>query len=327
MNHLSANTDSKGLALILVISMLMTLTSIGIFHQDSLPEEPCNGSADNCDKAYTDVTFPETHNAHSSLDENYTFLSANHRLNLSLQWDAGYRAFMLDIHHSRYSESLDNTSFCHGSYNLGIHPCVTGSQYAVELLSLLHQKMNTSHRDVVTLLFEVYVPYSHIEYILNMSGLMDKVHIQTLGEPWPTLGSMVGSQRNLVLFIEGDYDAQYPFLHNFVEHGWTTNYGERNQEDMTCEVHRGDSSQPVWHMNNWLALENGLSDYTRAPVVNDYDFLLNRSLECWEFQGTRPTFVAVDWWTDGDAVNVTRTLNEMGHWSDEVPLRATTDSR
>ena len=320
MNQLTAKADAKGLAFILTISMILLLPSIGLFHQNRLPTEPCNGSAENCDKAYTDVTFPETHNAHSSLDEDYNYLAANHRLNLSQQWDAGYRAFMLDIHHSRYSESLDNTSFCHGE-------CVLGSQNAVELLSLLHQKMNASTRDVVTILFEIYVPYSHIEYILNMSGLIDKAHIQTLGDSWPTLTTMIESQRNLVVFIEGDFDAQYPYLHNFVEHGWTTNYGERFPEEMTCEVHRGDSSQPVWHMNNWLSVERGTSDWTRAPVVNDYDFLLNRSLDCWEFHGTRPTFVAVDWWTDGEAVNVTRTLNEMDHWSDEVPLRATTDSR
>ncbi|MCH2638149.1 MAG: hypothetical protein MKZ56_07300 [Candidatus Thalassarchaeum sp.] len=321
------NTGTKDVGLILTVSLLILLPSTGIFEPEDLTVEPCNGSSENCDKAYTDVTFPETHNAHASLDENFTFLSANHRQNLSQQWDAGFRAFMLDIHHSRYSDSLENTSFCHGSYDLGIHPCVTGSQNAIDLLSILHQKMNTSERDVVTLLFEVYVPYSHIAYILNMTGLMDKTHIQTLGEPWPTLESMVGSQHTLVVFIEGGFDSDYPYLHNFVEHGWTTNYAERNVEDMTCDVHRGDSSQPVWHMNNWLALDNGLTDYTRAPIVNAYDFLLNRSLDCWEVHGSRPTFVAVDWWTDGEAVNVTRTLNQMNHWSDEVPLRATTDSR
>ena len=54
---------------------------------------------------------------------------------------------------------------------------------------------------------------------------------------------------------------------------------------MTCDVHRGDSNQPVWHMNNWLSNERGTSDWTRAHIVNDYDFLLNRSLECWELHG------------------------------------------
>ena len=96
---------------------------------------------------------------------------------------------------------------------------------------------------------------------------------------------------------------------------------------MTCDVHRGDANQPVWHMNNWLSVERGTSDWTRAHIVNDYDFLLDRSLECWEAHGTKPTFVAVDWWSDGDAVNVTIALNQMDHWSDQRPLRAATDSK
>tara|TARA_B100000614_G_scaffold143890_1_gene127937 strand:+ start:4240 stop:5190 length:951 start_codon:yes stop_codon:yes gene_type:complete len=316
---MSQKIDPTGVCLILLL-LLMGLSPTLSVQVDQELVEPCNGLSENCEKQYTQVTYPETHNAHSSLDEGYNFLAANHRLNLSQQWDAGYRAFMLDIHHSRYSESLENTSFCHGT-------CILGNQNAVELLSIIHDKMNSSTRDVVTLLFEVHVPYSHIAYILNQSGLIDKVHTQTLNEDWPTLSSMIESQRNLVVFIEGSSDSNYPYLHNFVEHGWTTNYAEKNPEDMTCDVHRGDGNQPVWHMNNWLSVERGTSDWTRAHIVNDYDFLLNRSLECWEIHGSKPTFVAVDWWTDGDAVNVTIALNQMEHWTDQRPLRAATDSK
>ena len=316
---MSQKIDPTGVCLILLLLSIGLSPTLSVQVDQELLE-PCNGLSENCEKQYTQVTFPETHNAHSSLDEGYNFLAANHRLNLSQQWDAGYRAFMLDIHHSRYSESLENTSFCHGT-------CILGNQNAVELLSIIHDKMNSSTRDVVTLLFEVHVPYSHIAYILNQSGLIDKVHTQTLNEDWPTLSSMIESQRNLVVFIEGSSDSNYPYLHNFVEHGWTTNYAEKNPEDMTCDVHRGDGNQPVWHMNNWLSVERGTSDWTRAHIVNDYDFLLNRSLECWEIHGSKPTFVAVDWWTDGDAVNVTIALNQMEHWTDQRPLRAATDSK
>ena len=316
---MSQKIDPTGVCLILLLLSIGLSPTLSVQVDQELLE-PCNGLSENCEKQYTQVTYPETHNAHSSLDEGYNFLAANHRLNLSQQWDAGYRAFMLDIHHSRYSESLENTSFCHGT-------CILGNQNAVELLSIIHDKMNSSTRDVVTLLFEVHVPYSHIAYILNQSGLIDKVHTQTLNEDWPTLSSMIERQRNLVVFIEGSSDSNYPYLHNFVEHGWTTNYAEKNPEDMTCDVHRGDGNQPVWHMNNWLSVERGTSDWTRAHIVNDYDFLLNRSLECWEIHGSKPTFVAVDWWTDGDAVNVTIALNQMEHWTDQRPLRAATDSK
>ena len=328
MDSLASELNSKVIALILALLLVALIPGTGkIDGADQKQSIPCNGSVENCDKSYSDVTFPETHNAHATIDEGYNFLANNHRKNISHQWDAGFRGFMLDVHHSKYSNDLENTSFCHGTYDLGVHPCIHGSQNAVYFLSNLHEKMNESTNDVVTLLLEVYVPYTHIEYILNESGLLEKTHVQAVGESWPTLLDMVGNNRNLVVFIQGSYDEQYPYLHNYEEHGWMTDYGEKNLEEMNCDLMQGDSNQPIWHMNNWLTFENGLSDYTRAPIANAYDFLLNRSIECWEIQGSRPTFIAVDWWTEGQAVNVTITLNQMNHWSDPVPLRATTDSK
>ena len=147
---MSRNIDPTGVCLILILCMVGFSPTIST-SMNQVFVEPCNGLSQNCDRLYTEVTYPETHNAHASLDEDYTLLAANHRLNLSQQWDAGYRAFMLDLHHSRYSETLENTSFCHGT-------CSLGSQNAVELLSLIHNKMNSSTRDIVTLLFEVHVP-------------------------------------------------------------------------------------------------------------------------------------------------------------------------
>ena len=106
--------DPYGVFLIVTMLMIGLTPSITTPLEDEYIE-PCNGLSENCEKIYTEVTYPETHNAHSSLDEDYTLLAANHRLNLSQQWDAGFRAFMLDIHHSKYSETLENTSFCHGT--------------------------------------------------------------------------------------------------------------------------------------------------------------------------------------------------------------------
>ncbi|MEE2758632.1 MAG: hypothetical protein VYA86_01485 [Candidatus Thermoplasmatota archaeon] len=329
MNGDSLRKTAQPVGIYLVITLLLVAFSPSLSNNEEIEflGEPCNGSSHNCEKSYIDVTYPETHNAHSTLDDGFNYLAANHRENISLQWDAGFRAFMMDVHHSRYSQDLVNTSFCHGSYDTGIHPCVHGSHDAVELLSQLHEKMNQSQNDVVTLLLEVYVPYGHVEYILEMSGLLEHAHVQNLNEEWPTIREMVDNRKNLVVFIEGAFDSEYPFLHSFTEHGWTTNYADRTPEGMNCDVLRGDSEQPVWHLNNWLALESGLTDFQRAPIVNAYDFLLNRSLDCWETHGSRPTFIAVDWWTEGEAVNVTLTLNQMNHWSDELPLRAATDSK
>ena len=318
-----------GVILILLVPTLIPATFI-----ESENKEPCNDSVELCSRPYDQVTFPETHNAHASLDidndgdgsGDWVVYAANHRLNMSQQYDAGYRAFMIDAHH-RVPEITDpvNTSFCHGTYSISFDPCSYGYQDGIELLSRLHDKMNETPRDIVTLLIEVHVPYENLEYIFEESGLLDLVFIHPMDAPWPTLEHMIYRGQRLVVFVEGPNDLAYPWLHDFGTHGWTTDYAERESSSMTCDYYRGDSTQAVWHLNNWLSNEQGLSTWVGAAEVNDYDFLLNRTLDCWEQHGRRPTFIAVDWWTEGDAVNVSRTINEMNHWSDEVPLRSTTD--
>ena len=85
--------------------------------------------------------------------------------------------------------------------------------------------------------------------------------------------------KNLVVFWEQSQNDEYPWLHDFGTFGWTTNYAESSKDEMTCTVHRGDgSSQPVWHLNNWLSSIFGLPDPILANDVNEYETLLNRSL-------------------------------------------------
>ena len=60
-----------------------------------------------------------------------------------------------------------------------------------------------------------------------------------------------------------------------------------------------------------------MSDPTRAEDINSYDKLLERTLECWEEVGKRPTFIAVDWWDEGDVVDVVNAVNQMENWDDQ----------
>jgi hypothetical protein len=89
---------------------------------------------------------------------------------------------------------------------------------------------------------------------------------------------------------------------------------------MSCRVGRGDATQPVWHLNNWLTSIYGFADPVRSNEVNDYDTLLERALGCWEEVDDRPTFIAVDVWGDGEVTNVTITLNKMSNWTAVAPV-------
>jgi hypothetical protein len=276
-------------------------------------------------RSYDNFTFAESHNAYSALEDG-VFMGVNHHTGLQAQWDGGIRAFMVDTHHvSSENTGPEDVRFCHGSPNAFPHPCSYSEIDAFEWLSLLNSLMNSSKDDcitfcgeVVTLLIENYVPAEHLEYLFNKTGMNDRIYVHNFGDDWPDIGDLILNGQDLVVFWEQRGDNKYPWLHDFGEFGWTTNYGEKDSDEMQCNVYRGNGSQPVWHLNNWLTSIFGVADPIRSNEVNDYYFLLNRTIECWERMDDRPTFVAVDYWENGEITNVTITLNKMEHWSSDI---------
>ena len=278
----------------------------------------CHGKTVFCLRTYDNFTFPETHNAYSTI-EDQVLLGVNHYTGLQKQWDNGIRAFMVDSHHRSYENTTqEDVRFCHSTAQF-IHPCQFGEVDAFEWIGLLNSLMNNSSGDVVTLLIENYVPPEHLAFLFNQTGMMSRIYEHNLGDPWPSIGDMVLDGKDLVVFWEQAQNDEYPWLHDFGLFSWTTNYAENSKEEMSCTVHRGDGSQPVWHLNNWLSSIYGLPDPVAANEVNEYETLLSRSIECWEIMDNRPTFIAVDYWEQGEVTNVTITLNQMVHWSDEIP--------
>ena len=39
--------------------------------------------------------------------------------------------------------------------------------------------------------------------------------------------------------------------------------------------------------------------------------MVDRALECIETHGKRPTFIAVDWWEEGDVVEAAKRVNQL----------------
>jgi hypothetical protein len=263
-----------------------------------------------CLRTYDNVTFPETHNAFATEDDGIFYPAGNHRTGLDKQWNAGMRAFMIDTHYEDLNdENLDGVKLCHGSDDRGVSPCIYGNVSAIDWLANLNDKMADNTQDVVTLLVENYVQPDHLEQVFITSGLMDRVFFHQLNQPWPTLQSMIDDGTNLVVFWEQGGDTSHPWIHDFLTHSWTTNFGESSTSEMNCDVLRGDGNQVVYHMNNWLSNQVGLSDPTQAGEANDVDFLVERANQCWQQHGKRPTFIAVDWWEQGDVVAAAEMIN------------------
>ena len=272
----------------------------------------CNGMVLLCDRTYDDVTFPETHNAFSTHEDGIYYPAANHQTGLLAQWNAGIRAFMIDTHYEVLGdERVETVRLCHGDDDRGFSPCTYGTVNAVTWLSQLNALMQDAPNDVVTLLVENYVQADHLKAVVEQSGLYDLVYYHTMNEPWPTLATMLEDRTPLVVFWEQSADPAHPWVHDFLTHSWTTNFAEENTEDMNCDPLRGDPEQEVYHMNNWLRGPLGLSDPSRGDEANNIDFLIERAKECWIQHGKRPTFIAVDWWEDGDVVAASVAINAL----------------
>jgi len=294
-------------------------TEFGLNPNDSTDAPACQGLVEFCLRTYDNFTFAETHNSFATSEDGVLYLAANHDTGLTAQWNGGIRAYMLDTHHKSASQTnKEDVVFCHGDPDQSLHPCEYSEVDAFAWLSQLSSFMNESPNDIVSILLENYVPIDHLEHLFNQTGLLDRTWVHSPGEPWPTLGEMVLSNRTLVIFWDEGDDTQYPWLHHAWTHSWDTPCGEDEQEDMSCDVGRGDREQPVWHLNNWLSNPLGLADSQRAEQVNDKETLLARAIECWQEVGNRPTFIAVDWWEDGDVVGVTEELNLMQNWNSSV---------
>ena len=259
--------------------------------ENQIETRRCNGLSILCERTYDNVTFPETHNSFATHQDGIYYPASNHETGLTAQWSAGIRAFMLDTHYNNeFTQSADNVAFCHGSSDNGYSPCRYGEVDPLDWLSSLKQKIAASPNDVVTLLIENHVSADHLKSLfeeVNMTGMM---YVHNLNEDWPTLQGMIDANTRLVVFWEQPDDASHPEFHDFLTHSWTTSYADDDTSDMDCSVYRGDGTQAVFHMNNWLSGPFGLSDPQRADQANNPDFLLERSIECIEVHGKRPTF-------------------------------------
>jgi hypothetical protein len=272
----------------------------------------CNGLEVLCDRTYDEVTFPETHNAFSTHEDGIYYPAANHQTGLTAQWNAGMRAFMIDTHYETLGdERIETVRLCHGDDDRGFSPCSYGNVDAETWLVDLKQLMEGSPNDVVTLLVENYVQPDHLQSVFENAGVYESLFFHSMNTPWPTLGEMIDAETPLVAFWEQSSDPAHPWIHDFLTHSWTTNFAEENTEDMNCDPLRGDPEQAVYHMNNWLRGPLGLSDPSRGDEANNIDFLVERATECWIQHGKRPTFIAVDWWEDGDVVAAALAVNQL----------------
>lgn len=273
----------------LVVS-LVCLCSIAAFAQ-------CNGHEELCGKHYNEVAYLTTHNAYNAEEDGFNL--PNHTYGLTQQLNDGVRALMLDV----YDEGGVATVY-HGFTWLGT---TTLESNFNEIKAFLDANPN----EVVTLLFETYIPANLMDTVLTQTGLKPLLHVQELGEPWPTLQEMINSGKRLVFFSDHN-NAQLgqDWYHYMWSYAVETDFDNNALSDFSCDFNRGSANNDLFILNHFATdpnLGTGRTDLSEA--ANGFSYFYNRALQCWNENGKFPNFPTVDFYELGNTLEVVDSLN------------------
>ncbi len=272
----------------------MVLTLVG-----NTAYSQCNGHQSLCDKRYNEVAYLTTHNAYNVEEDNFNL--PNHTYGITRQLNDGVRALMLDVH----DEGGEATVY-HGFTWLGT---TTLQSNFNEIKAFLDANPN----EVVTLLFETYISANLMEQELTQAGLLPMLHVQQLGEPWPTLQEMINSGKRLVFFSDhNNGQAGQDWYHYMWSYAVETHFENNALSDFDCEFNRGNPNSDLFILNHFATdptLGTGRTDL--AEQANEFNYFYTRARQCEDEASKFPNFPTVDFYELGNSLEVVDSLNEI----------------
>jgi len=310
----------------------------------------CNGSARLCDRPVDKVVFPGAHNAMSNASIS-DWMFPHHPYAIPRMLDDGVRMLALDLHFGiptggRVKTDLDTevggrgkieealgpegvaaamrirnrlvggedgqrgVYFCHGF-------CELGAYDAGPTLVQIRDFLAANPGEVLILVLEDYLPATVTDSLFKATGLIDFVYTGPT-RPWPTLGQMVATNQRVIVFIESGQKG-VDWLHGTVGEIQETPYTFRKLEDFSCRPNRGGTDGSLFLINHWIETTPA-PRASNAAIVNAYDFLLQRAQGCQRERRHTPNIISVDFYSVGDLIRVTNTLNGID--STEAPTVA-----
>lgn len=256
----------------------------------------CNGSQALCDRPYDQVVFPGTHNSVAATESGFPPINANQTRPVLAQLEDGIRVLLLDVTYDG-----DDTVLCHG-------PCALASRPHLEVLVEIEGFVSANPQEVVTIIYQDSVDAADVEADFVEAGLVDLTYVHD-GGLWPTLGEMVSVGRRLVVTAEVGRPPP-AWYHHVWDLAFDTPFTFTDISEFTCDLNRGEASNPLFLMNHWISTAVGTPDQLAAPDANALDVLMQRVADCEAATGRRPTFIAVDFYEQGDLFAAVGALND-----------------
>jgi hypothetical protein len=86
-----------------------------------------------------------------------------------------------------------------------------------------------------------------------------------------------------------------------------TPYSFSSPDQFSCEPNRGGTGKPFFLMNHWI--ERVSPSRVDAEIINSYDVLKARALQCAQERGKMPNLIGVNFYLNGDLMRVVDELN------------------
>ncbi len=306
--------------------------------------QTCNGYTQLCSRRLDQVVFAGTHNAMSAADSPGWYI-ANQDRAIGQQLEDGIRAFKISTHYGiqdaaghvrtdikaegarvnrvaekltpQAREALQRLGQAVGLGSLkGKHDiwlchtlCELGGTKMVDFLGVIRTFMELNPGQVVILFDEDYVDERDLQSVFKRAGLLS--HLETLqrGRPLPTLGELIRSGRNVLVFAQNPVSGAYAW--DMPGFSWIqdTPLGAVKPDQFTCKLNRGARTNPLLMMNNWADIFPPRPK-PNVPLVQR-DFLLARARQCVAQRGKVPNIVLTDYYNRGDVVGAARELNGL----------------
>ena len=240
----------------------------------------CNGYAQLCSRRVDEVAFAGTHNAMSAADSP-GWLIPNQAHGIARQLDDGLRAFKISTHYAlgskpghirtdvtaegaranRVSEKLTQQArdaLQRFSASVGFGPktgkpsvwlchtlCELGATSMSSFLGTVAKFLQLNPGQVIVFFDEDYVSEASLQAEFKRAGLFSHLAVLRVGQQMPTLGQLVRSQHNVLVFTQEPVSGHYPWDMNGFSFIQDTPLGAVKPSQFTLRAQPRPAPQPA----------------------------------------------------------------------------------
>ncbi|OAD79873.1 hypothetical protein PHYBLDRAFT_100632, partial [Phycomyces blakesleeanus NRRL 1555(-)] len=272
----------------------------------------CNGYSGLCDRSYTNITYLVTHDSYA-VGRN---IAATQNFPIIDQLNQGVRGLKF----SAVAPILDRAAvhLCHTSCS------ILDAGPASGVLDTIAEWLDEHPREVITIMWNnLYnMKAGRLANVYSASKIMPYIYTHDSSKPWPTLNEMIDSGKRVVNFVDSQADEKnIPWLMDQFQLVFETPYENTDQNSFKCTIDRPSTlKSPDGHMyvmNHFLYgtlklgnIEAQVPQRDSATVTNSKS-LREQIAECTRTFGKKPNFIEVDFYDDGDAMEIVSELNEV----------------